>query len=56
MCRALADAGRVEEALPLLSRAYRGEPRLRELVRRLPASELLPDEDSLIERLVNVDR
>ncbi|MHC5211292.1 MAG: DUF1028 domain-containing protein [Planctomycetota bacterium] len=48
----LAANGRETEALPLLGRAYAGEPRLRQLVRRLPASGLLPDDDALIARLV----
>jgi uncharacterized Ntn-hydrolase superfamily protein len=47
----LASVGRADEALPLLGRAYAGEPRLRELVRRLPASGLLPDDEALIARL-----
>jgi uncharacterized Ntn-hydrolase superfamily protein len=47
----LAGKGRVDEALPLLARAYADEPRLRELVSRLPASGLLPDDDALVARL-----
>ena len=48
----LAGVGRLAEALPLLERAYRGEPRLRDLVPRLPASGLLPDDETLVEQLV----
>lgn len=48
----MADNDQLADALPLLARAYRGEPRLRELVRRLPASQLLPDDPELIARLV----
>lgn len=48
----LADLGRVEEALPYLSRAYAQDPRWAALLPRLPASQLLPDDDALIEQLV----
>ena len=47
----LAQTGRVDEALPLLARAYQSEPRLRELIGRLPAVELLPQDDELIKKL-----
>jgi len=47
----LVNAGRVDEALPLLAKAYEGEPRLRELVGRLPAVDLLPHDDELIKKL-----
>jgi uncharacterized Ntn-hydrolase superfamily protein len=48
----LASIDRVEEAIPYLQRAYRQDTRWAELVRRLPAAGLLPDDDSLIVRLV----
>ena len=48
----LADSNRVEEALPYLVRAYKQDPRWARLVPRLPASQLLPDDKKLIERLV----
>ncbi len=48
----LADLGRVDEALPYLARAYRQDTRWAELVPRLPASKLLPDDSALIDRLV----
>jgi tetratricopeptide (TPR) repeat protein len=51
----LASNGRADEALPLLGRAYSGEPRLRELVRRLPACGLLPDDEALIARLAEAE-
>lgn len=51
----LASADRVEEALPLFSRAFEMWPRWRELVPRLPASGLLPDDEALIERIVSVE-
>jgi uncharacterized Ntn-hydrolase superfamily protein len=42
----------LDDAIALLARAYRGEPRLRDLVARLPASGLLRDDPQLIERLM----
>jgi uncharacterized Ntn-hydrolase superfamily protein len=48
----LADAGRVEEAIPYLKRAYAQDRRWAELVPRLPASELLPAEGDVAGRLV----
>jgi uncharacterized Ntn-hydrolase superfamily protein len=48
----LADAGRVDEAIPYLRRAYLQDARWAELVERLPASELLPAEGGVVERLV----
>jgi len=50
----LANKERVDEALPLLAKAYQGEPRLRELVPRLVAVKLLPNDDELIKRLTTV--
>lgn len=48
----LASVDRVDEALPYLARAYAQDPRWAELVPRLPASGLLPDDDALVQRLV----
>jgi uncharacterized Ntn-hydrolase superfamily protein len=48
----LADTDRAEEAIPYLRRAYRQDTRWAEVVRRLPASGLLPDDDTLIKRLL----
>jgi uncharacterized Ntn-hydrolase superfamily protein len=47
-----ASAGRVDDAMPYLRRAYAVHPRWAELVRRLPASGLLPNDPALIDRLV----
>jgi hypothetical protein len=47
----LAAANRVDEALPFLSRAYRVDKRWAELVGRLPAAGLLPNDQALIRRL-----
>ena len=49
-----ASAGRVAESLPLFEQAFEMWPRWRELVLRLPASGLLPDDEGLIERIVSV--
>ncbi len=50
----LAQKGRLEEALPLFSRAFRLEPSWHLLVPRLPASGLLPDDPRLIEAILSV--
>ena len=52
----LAGAGRVEEALPVFAEVFDREPRWRELVGRLPASGLLPDDPPLIERITRLGR
>jgi len=50
----LAGAGRVEEALPHLAEAFKDtEGDWRETLRRLPASDLLPDDPALMERLLS---
>jgi len=51
----LADLGRIEEAEPLFARAFAMHPPWRELVRRLPASGLLPDDPALIERITAIE-
>ena len=48
----LADTGDPEQAIPYLARAYRQDKRWAELLPRLPASQLLPDDPALIDRLV----
>lgn len=48
----LVGAGRVDQAIPYLARAYAVDRRWAELVRRLPAAGLLPEDRTLIERLV----
>jgi uncharacterized Ntn-hydrolase superfamily protein len=48
----LAASGREQEARELLQQAYREGEGWRELLRRLPASGLFPDDRELIERLV----
>jgi uncharacterized Ntn-hydrolase superfamily protein len=44
--------GREEEALPVFARVFAAEPRWRDLVPRLPASGLLPDDPAAIERIL----
>lgn len=48
----LAAAGRVEESLDLFAQAYALHPKWRELVPRLPAAGLLPDDPEVIARIV----
>ncbi|HEX6940072.1 MAG TPA: DUF1028 domain-containing protein [Longimicrobiales bacterium] len=50
----LANLGRVDEALPLFRRAFAQDPNWIELVRRLPKAGQLPDDPTLIERIVSV--
>jgi uncharacterized Ntn-hydrolase superfamily protein len=49
---ALASSGREEEARPLLDAAYRENEGWRELLRRLPAAGLFPEDRALLDRLV----
>lgn len=50
----LAGAGDVEASLPLFKQAFDAWPLWRELVPRLPASDILPDDPALIERILSV--
>jgi len=43
--------GQVDEALPLLRKAYAADPGWVELLRRLPAAGLFPDDPDLLDRL-----
>jgi len=52
----LASVGRVDESLPLFAEAYRLRPEWRELVPRLPAARLLPDDPRMLERIVAAGR
>ena len=47
----LAAEGRIDEALPKLARAYKGEERLRELIPRLAVAGLLPADEALLAKL-----
>jgi uncharacterized Ntn-hydrolase superfamily protein len=53
---ALATAGRLDEARPLFAAVFAREPRWRELVPRLPAAGLLPDDQELIAKIVAIGR
>ncbi len=48
----LADNGKIGDAIPYLQRAYHQDVRWAALVRRLPASGLLPTNDDLVKKLV----
>lgn len=49
----LANAGRVEESLPLFAATFRGDANWRELVPRLVAAGLLGVDRNVVERIVN---
>jgi len=51
----LASVGRADEAEPLFARVYAnpGEGNWRELLRRLPDSDLFPDDPALLERMLS---
>ncbi len=48
----LAEQGKPDQAIPFLARAYKQDKRWAELLPRLSASELLPNDPDLINRLV----
>lgn len=50
----LAAAGKVDESLPLFEKAFSMWPQWRELVQRLPAAGLMPDDDELMARILAV--
>ena len=50
---ALATRGRTEAALPLFRKAFRADPRWRELVRRLPEVDQLPRDPKLLETILS---
>jgi len=51
----LASAGRGDEALPLFAEAFERWPLWRELVQRLPAAGLLPEDPALMQRIRAAD-
>ena len=51
----LASVGEVDEALPFFKQAFDAWPLWRELIPRLPASDILPDDPALIERILAVE-
>ena len=50
----LAAIGRVDESLPLFAKCFKMNPNWRELVKRLPASDLLPADPALMERILSI--
>ena len=52
----LANAGRVEQSLPLFRRAFAQDSNWIELVRRLPKAGQLPDDPKVIDRIVSASR
>jgi uncharacterized Ntn-hydrolase superfamily protein len=53
---ALLSAGRLEEAKPILADVFAKEPIWREMVRRLPAAGLLPDDPKLLEAIIDIGK
>lgn len=51
---ALASNGRLEQARPLFARAFKADERWRELARRLPAVEQLPNDPTLLEQILAI--
>jgi hypothetical protein len=47
----LASVGRVDEAIPILERVFAKEPFWADVLERLPAAGLLPDDAALLARL-----
>ncbi|RMD99028.1 MAG: DUF1028 domain-containing protein, partial [Calditrichaeota bacterium] len=50
----LASIGRVDEALPLFAKVFKRNKNWMELVKRLPKSDLLPNDPKLIEKILSV--
>jgi uncharacterized Ntn-hydrolase superfamily protein len=51
----LAADGRVDESLPLFGKAFAAWPRWRDLVQRLPAAGLRPDDPELMQKILAVE-
>jgi len=49
----LAQKGRLDDSLPLFARAFRLQPGWYLLVPRLPASGLLPEDKTVIDRILS---
>ncbi|RMG54616.1 MAG: DUF1028 domain-containing protein [Acidobacteria bacterium] len=52
----LANVGRLEESLPLFRRVFSRDPRWATLLPRLPRSKLLPDDPTLIQKILSEAR
>jgi uncharacterized Ntn-hydrolase superfamily protein len=48
----LVNVGKVDEAVPLLQKTYKADPRWKELLKRLPKSGLLPEDPKLMSKLL----
>ena len=51
----MAGVGNVEESLPLFKKVFEKEPVWKELTRRLPAAGLLPDDKTLLDKILKVN-
>ncbi len=51
----LAAAGEVDQSLPLFKKAFAAWPLWRELVQRLPAAGLMPDDPDLMEKILAIE-
>ena len=52
----MAGAGEVNEALPLFKQVFGKNKKWMELTKRLPHSDLLPDDPDLIKKILSVGR
>jgi predicted Zn-dependent protease len=52
----LVNVGKVDEAVPLLQKTYKADPRWKELLKRLPKSGLLPEDPKLMTKLLGSTR
>jgi uncharacterized Ntn-hydrolase superfamily protein len=52
----LVNVGKVDEAVPLLQKTYKADPRWKELLKRLPKSGLLPEDPKLMTKLLGPTR
>ncbi len=50
----LAGVGNIDDALPLFKEVFNKEPIWKTVVRRLPASGLLPDDEKLLHQILNI--
>ena len=52
----LVNVGKVDEAVPLLQKTYKADPRWKELLKRLPKSGLLPEDPKLMSKLLGTSK
>ncbi|MCA9294086.1 MAG: DUF1028 domain-containing protein [Phycisphaerales bacterium] len=48
----MVNVGQVDKALPIFEQAFKGDPNLRELARRLPDAKLLTDDPDILARIL----